>query len=133
MLEEKVLEQTQSEKVEEANDRPSEVGFAVALLYVFAVIGVFNFLFVNVAAIIGIVINLALAHGLLNMKSWARTWTIIRSIAGVVFTLVLLVTLPEMPENAVNLTIILSIFDLGCFTAIILMLTRLSVRKAEWN
>lgn len=133
MLEEKVLEQTQSEKVEEANDRPSEVGFAVALLYVFAIIGVFNFLFVNVAAIIGIVINLALAHGLLNMKSWARTWTIIRSIAGVVFTLVLLVTLPEMPENAVNLTIILSIFDLGCFTAIILMLTRLSVRKAEWN
>ena len=133
MLKEKVMEPPQSEQIGTVIRRPGEVKGVVVLLYIFAAIEAIGLLAGDLMCIIPIAINLVLADGLLKMKSWARTWTIIRSATGVILTLLLLGTLQEVSGDAIPLLVALGTFDLICFALTIVMLTKARVRKSPWR
>lgn len=133
MIEEKIVEQSRPEEVATLPHRPKEVKTVAVLLYIFAAIGGLSVLLGDPTPIVGIVINLVLANGLMKMRSWARIWTIIRSVAGIIFTLFLFGSLQGIPGDAAALIVSLGLFDLVCFVVIIAMLTKANVKKADWN
>jgi len=133
MIAEKVMKHSLYGQVEIGTDRPGEVEAVAILLYIFAAIAAIGFLSGNLVSIIPIVVNLLLANGLMKMRPWAKTWTIIRCVWGIVFNLLTFGTLHGPFQDASVQIITFGIFDLVRFVVIILMLTKANVRKPNWN
>ncbi len=133
MIKEKIVKQNQGGQVEIAIGRPGEITAVAVLLYIFAVIAVIGLLCGNLESIIPLIVNLSLAHGLMKMKNWAKTFTIIRCVWGIAFNLLTLDPLAGSSQYVSAQMATYGMFDLVRFVVIILLLTQANVRKPYWS
>jgi hypothetical protein len=133
MIEEKVVKHSPNGQVEKVTDRPGGVDAVVILLYIFAAIAAIGFLSGNLNSVIPLAVNLVLAAGLMKMKLWAKTWTIIRCVWGIAFNLLTFGPLAGSSQDVSAQMATYGMFDLVRFVVIILLLTQANVRKPYWG